>query len=303
MGNSKIKKMLFNIFRKQAMKAVTNNLGPVEEKDGKLFCYVKQSKVKKKDYNYSIYLEGLKEDEKIANIYNLDKPICYVFDGLKFGENRVYIYSDEYCEVVIRNCEFGFWVNLHSNGKCTLENAGIKSFSSSLCLSANELTLKNISIKRFFDELIYISIGGVKKLNIINSNIGDLKGRVLLGSEGIINLENTKISGSLIELKTKEITADENTKISARQKVVLDDVCDFDKINIQSPKIIYNGNEISTNEETVVFEKLKEPLEIKRIVLIDSLKKVLDKCEENNIIDANRYIDSLNEKTISKVLK
>lgn len=303
MGNSKIKKMLFNIFRKQAMKAVTNNLGPVEEKDGKLFCYVKQSKVNKKDYNYSIYLQGLSGNEEIANVYKLDKPICYVFDGLKFSENRVYIYSDEDCEVIIRNCEFGFRVDLHCNGKCTFENVKINPFSSSLSLGANELTLKNISIKRVFDDLLRTSIGGVKKLNIINSNMCDLKGIVSLDCEGIINLENTKISGSLIELKAKEITVDENTKITAKEKVVLDEVSDFDKINIQTPKIVYNGSEISTNQETVVFEKLKEPLKVKRAELVTSLKKVLNKCEEKNVIDANRYIDSLNEKTISKVLK
>lgn len=88
------KKALYNITRPSAMKYLTGNLGKVVEDDEKITCYVKRSKVKKKDYHYTIACFGIGENqEKVAKAYNLNKPICYVIDGLKF-KNIKYIYSD-----------------------------------------------------------------------------------------------------------------------------------------------------------------------------------------------------------------
>lgn len=61
---NKFKKALYNITRPYAKKYLTGNLGKVVEDDEKITCYVKRSKVKKKDYHYTIACFGIGEQQK-----------------------------------------------------------------------------------------------------------------------------------------------------------------------------------------------------------------------------------------------
>ena len=68
------KKVLYNITRPYAKKYLTGNLGKIVEDDEKITCYVKRSKIKKKDYHYTIACFGIGENqEKVAKAYNLNK--------------------------------------------------------------------------------------------------------------------------------------------------------------------------------------------------------------------------------------
>lgn len=86
---NKFKKILYYVTRPFVKNYLTSNLGKVVEDDEKITCYVKKSKVKKKDYNYTIACFGIGEDEdkkKIAKAFKLDKPIRYVIDGLALNK-------------------------------------------------------------------------------------------------------------------------------------------------------------------------------------------------------------------------
>ena len=52
--NKLFKKILYNATRPYAKKYLTGHLGKVVEDDEKITCYVKRSKIKKKDYNYTV---------------------------------------------------------------------------------------------------------------------------------------------------------------------------------------------------------------------------------------------------------
>ena len=168
------KKALYNITRPSAMKYLTGNLGKVVEDDEKITCYVKRSKVKKKDYHYTIACFGIGENqEKVAKAYNLNKPICYVIDGLKFKKHQVYIFGYNNCEVIIKNCDFGLGLHIHVNDKCTLDNTNITTFSY-LSIGANKLVIKNVDSKQInaISSESNIYFGADNRIEVIDSNIG-----------------------------------------------------------------------------------------------------------------------------------
>lgn len=71
-----------------------------------------------------------KENEKLANVYKLNKPIWYIFYGIKFNKNMVYIFGYNNCEVIIRNCEFDYGISTSISEKCTIDNCSFNSICS-----------------------------------------------------------------------------------------------------------------------------------------------------------------------------
>ena len=121
---------------------ITGNLGKIVEDEDKITCYVKKSRCKKERYHYTIACRGIsKKNKELAKKYNINKPICYVLDGLEFKEDRVYIFGYNNCEVIIKNCTFDFniYLNISINGKCTIENTIIKPYQR-ISIYAKELT-------------------------------------------------------------------------------------------------------------------------------------------------------------------
>ena len=77
----------------------------------------------------------------------------------------------------------------------------------------------------------------------------------------------------------------------------------FDSININAPTIVLNGEEISNEKKSVVFKKITEPLALKRLELVNLLKKVKTQCENINSEKVLEYQEELNVQQVSKVLK
>ena len=87
-----IVKNLSNFVRSLIIIDITGNLGKIVEDEDKITCYVKKSKCKKERYCYTIVCNGIsKKNKELAKKYNINKPICYVLDGLKFKNNGIYI--------------------------------------------------------------------------------------------------------------------------------------------------------------------------------------------------------------------
>ena len=143
-----LKKGLYKIIRENIKKEITGNLGPVIEEDDRLICYIDKKKCKKRNYSYTIACKGVKNKE-LAKVYNLNKPICYVIDGLQFHKTNVYIFEYDGCDVVIKNCHFDYELYVKTFGKCTIENSEIQSLRL-LSVYAKELVFKNMNISNYY---------------------------------------------------------------------------------------------------------------------------------------------------------
>ena len=304
--NKVFKNILYNVTRPWVMKYLTGNLGKVVEDDQKITCYVKRSNVKKKNYHYTIACLGVGEHrEKFAEIYNLNKPIFYVIDNLKFKNHRVYIFGYDNCEVIIKNCDFGSGLGIHVNGKCTLDNTNITTFPY-LSIGANVLTIKNMDREQIdvvsTESKIYF--GAEDRIDIIDSNIGwdnkNINVSFLAGNE--INIINSKINGKEVECESRTINADEKSSLTATDKVKLQ-IDNFNSININAPKIVLNGEETLNKKKSVVLQKITEPITLKRLELINLLKKVKSQCEKISLEKFLEYQEESNAKPISKISK
>lgn len=302
-----IKQKLYTIIRNQLKRKFTNYLGRVVEEEDKLICYVNKRNCKKNKFEYIIKCKGIEEsNQELAKLYKLDKPICYIIDDLKTAKHRIYVFGYDDCEVIIRNCQFGFDLNVHVNNKCTIENTHVQAPSSYLSIGATNLIIKNMNIH---NELsislpLHIIFGSAESIEINNSNIGkeNENTRVSIISNQVLTIKNSKVSGDAVKFAAKKITADRNSDLIASEKVDLI-AEDFNQINITCNNIIFNGEKIPEHKKSVVLEKTTDPLKIKRLELIDILKKVKFECEKVNEKKTTKYQESLNKQPISKTLR
>lgn len=304
--NKLFKKALYNVTRPYAIKYLTGHLGKVVEDDEKITCYVKRSKIKKKEYHYTIACFGIGDaQKKVAKAFNLNKPICYVIDSIDLKKHKVYIFGYNNCEVIIKDCNFGLNLCVHVNGKCTLDNTNITTFSY-LSIGANDLVIKNMDSDqiRVISSESNIGFGADNKIDVINSNIGSQKKDINVSfiATNELNIVNSNIVGKEVECKSSTINADEKSSLTAADKVNLE-TDNFNSININAPTIVLNGEETANEKKSVVLQKITEPLALKRLELVNLLKKVKTQCENINTEKVLEYEEQLSVQPISKVLK
>ena len=319
---NKIKKYSYNIIRNCLKKYFTNNLGKVVEHEDKIVCYVKRTNVKKENYHYNISCHNIrKKDKELAEKYNLNKPICYIIEGLEFKKDKVYIFGYNNCEVIIKNCKFNFDVNISVTGKCTIENTFIRAFHY-LSLGATELTIKDMDIQNLLklsSQNLEIYLGADKKLEIINSTIGRTKERTnvyLIAGEEIKQIDSV-VSGNTIEYQTNRLHVNKDSFAIAFEKLKLK-VKEFENLNLTAPIVTYNGQTINKNSKvsTTLYktdvqenkEKFtasynKEETTKEKLELVQTLKNIKTKCDEKNTPKVIEYRDYLNNQTLKKVLK
>jgi len=303
---SNINKNIDKLKRSCILIHLTNNLGKVVEEEDKIICYVKKSRCKKEGYNYTIPCHGItKKDKALAEKYNLNKPICYIIDGLEFKNHKVYIFGYDNCEVNVRKCTFGFDLIIRINGKCTLENTFIRAFYI-LSISAKDLLIKNMDIRNdlYPSEKLHIGIDADEKLEINNSHIGRTKEKtkVSIISPKKLEIYNSKIAGDSIECQAEKIISGKKSSIEATKKLDLK-TNEFYEINITSPIINYNGNPIETTKKDIILKRTTDPKKIKIFELVELLKKIKNECEQTNQKLAEEYTENLNNQQISRVLK
>lgn len=302
-----IKQKLYTIIRNQLKRKLTNHLGKVVEEEDKLICYVNKRNCKKNKFEYIIKCKGIeKSNQELAKLYKLDKPICYIIDGLQLTKHSMLIFGYDDCEVIIRNCQFGFDLNIHVNNKCTIENTNIQALSSYLSIGATNLIINNMNIHNelSISSPLHIIFGSAESIEINDSNIGkeNENTRVSIISNQALTIKNSKISGDTVKFAAKKIIADRNSALIASKKVDLI-AEDFNQISITSNNIIFNGKKISNDKKTVILKKVTDPLKIKQLELINLLKKVKFECEKTNAEESTKYQEKLAQKPIRKILK
>lgn len=301
------KKKLYNICRNYLKRYFTGNLGKVIEEEDRLVCYVKKRKCKKDKYSYTIPCFGITEqNQKLAKKFKLNKPICYIIDGIKIEKKRVYIFGYNDCEIIVKNCKFNWGANISVSGKCTLESTFIREFHL-LSIMANEMIVKNMNLNhemKLAGSSLKIKIGANRKLSLFDSNIGErfdtVKVDVISSNE--LNMTNSKIIGNEIKIKSPTIEVDEISSFIALKNVNIE-IDDFKKLNIDSPSTIFNGKDISEYGKILKLKKYDNPLKNKRLEFLEVLKKIRNDCNEINAEMAKKYKDSLNNQSVSRVLK
>ena len=307
---------LYNKLREKYKKIITNGLGDVVEEEDKLICYVKKRSFKKSYGEYILTCSGLRENDKLTlERFQLNKPICYVIDGLEFDKNFVSVFGYDNCEVIIKNCRFDADLEIIIMGKCTIDNTSIKTVGKSveghtltLPKYAHELTIRNMNFGQITSkhtDANIINFSAKDKLEIIDSKLNDNRTTLEFHSENEINIANSTLWGECVSLEAFTVNTDKNSGIDA--ETILLKMDDFNFIDLYSEKIFLNYKRILkdlTEERGHIFLKRENtPLAIKRLELIELLKSIERKCEDINSKKANEYKRVLDSKTITRVMK
>ena len=293
------------IERALLLKIITNNLGRVEETEDKIICYVKKHKCKQNSYQITIPCHGQrKEYEEATKKHNLNKPIVYVIEDIVIKNKKVFIFGYDDAEVIIKNCAFLFDLTGHINGKCTIEHTFVRAFSSFM-FGANELTIKNQSITNPFSSsnTLHIALGAEEKLEIIGSTLGKEKQctNIDLISQNEIIINSSNIGADNVEIKANKIKGDKNSKIKS-PKLKLE-ATEYDGLNITSNNANINGTKIDTQNSQITLRKITDEEELQKARLIDTLRKIKEKCEQTKIELLQQYKAQLEEQSVHKLLK
>lgn len=295
--------LLTNIVRNFYKGYLVGNLGKVVEEEDKLICYVDKNKIKEEKYNYTIYCYGINEkDKELAKIYNLDKPVHYVIEGITLKDKKVYIYNfhNDDCNITIKNCDFDWGCSIAANCDCTIDSTHIREFHL-LMIDTKNLTIKNMDLT---NELaiagsdLSIRLGATENINLINSNIGKEKERtkVSMISYKNIKLTNSTVNGNEVECESKDIITNDNSSLNGTDKVKIKSD-NIDRISISSNTIVYNDKVLEQEEKKeVIIEKKDDDLTNKRLELISLLRSLKDTCE-------NTAIGEIKHKSFEKVKK
>lgn len=295
--------LLTNIVRNFLKGYLVGNLGKVVEEEDKLICYVDKNKIKEEKYNYTIYCYGINDkDKELAKIYNLDKPVHYVIEGITLKDKKVYIYNfhNDDCNITIKNCDFDWGCSIAANCDCTIDSTHIREFHL-LMIDTKNLTIKNMDLT---NELaiagadLSIRLGATENINLINANIGKEKERTKVSMIAYKNIEltNSTVNGKEVECESKDIITNDNSSLNGTDKVKIKSD-NIDRINISSNTIVYNDKVIEQEEKKeVIIEKKDDDLTNKRLELISLLRNLKDVCE-------NTAIGEIKHKSFEKVKK
>ena len=293
--------------RYKVMEEITDNLGKVVEEEDKIICYVDKNKCISKNSECTVYCYGIEKIDwrrRLADLYNLNKRICYVFEGVNTRRQELCIIGFD-CDIVIKNCNIDWRLSgLVTNGRCTIDNLTSDTFFCTNFIAAKELIIKNINNKKInisssCPDVEYIA----DKIEVIDSNIGDVnkKVKILFRAYDDMNIVNSNIIGEQIKFDAKKINVDENSSLVATEKVsLLTD--EFNSINIDSPMILLNEEKIPNNRGKVLFRKPTSLLEQKRLELINLLWAIKNKCIMRNLKEGLRSGYNLDHQSVSKSL-
>lgn len=300
---------------KQRLRKVTNNLGRLQIDEDKVICYVNNKKlydsldnIKNKDiFSRKLKLNGEEFTKETS------KPIYYVIEDFRF-DFGLKITTDSNCKIIFKNCSFFDQIYIEYAKDITFES---NKYYNDSCLFMNGLcfltgwveNLKFINDKFFNSKRLYKTnfFGlnlNVKNLEIKNSSINlttfDKDINITAKS---INLFNSIISGGYIQIKTDKLYLDNKSEIQSRTQIILEDESSKNNNNIimelKAPKIIYNGIDLSRNDE-ISCKGVKQEF---RETLICQLKELRDKAIKINEDKLNEYKNKINNEGISRIIK
>ena len=298
------------IVRQLELNKITGNLGKVVEDNCKITCYVKKSKITRGELPY--YINFIRPNNiKKENPDEIEKPICFVIENMKF-DLPVYIkLSDE--EIIIKNCSFDYSLEINTKGNCCIENSIFKLSNGLLDIKSKELVFNNINISVADNNRLVRNLHAynrilANKIDINNLNVED-KTNWKIEAKETLNISNSKIHAFGIICGSKTIIMDKNSLLGRCETIVINTE-NYNQLNIDSNTIFLNGQKVekelkeSKNEiRKVKLTKEVDPLSAKRVEFIDLLRKIKQQCEDINDEEILEYEEKIYKRPIGTIKK
>ena len=308
----------YNKARQDYLERVVGKLGKIVEEDDKIIVYATQKLVDKNGKNvfYELSCNGMntyyEKSREIVEKYKLDKPVYFVFDGIKF--DCFVRLSSHFSNVIFKNCTFDNGLQVFHCENLTLENNKYRNWTdfygygnSFLFGRFGKLTIKNDEFVNSYENKKYGKTKfGVRvsadKVDIVNSNIcAESQGKIYIDAKKISIIDST-VTGPEIYLDSDSIKSS-NSILKSNNGIMIDNKnCDFTG-DVQSPTVIYNGVSLNSSNETISVNEADVKLKSARQELIQKLRNLKDYCQQVNRNKAYKIQEKLDSQPISRVLK
>lgn len=306
----KIRKKAYKIVRHLMIKERTNFLGRIEEHDDKIICHVNNKKLKKYKSSsyYKLYFMHIL-DKETAKIHKLNKPIYYIIEDMTFDE-RLEFTSVPNTYIKFKNCKFNDCISIERADNVIFEKN--KYFNKYYVYLFNKYFLEGkVQSLEFINE-DFIDCEENKKsscfgINVEANNIkifdsqikaNEQNGMIIFKVKENLTVEDSEVFAPIIEIDSKNIET-EDSNLIASEIISIQNENNNEIKNIQSKEIIYNG--LSINSENITHENIE--LQNARQELISKLRELRNRCTNTNNSILNKASNTLNEKSVSKVLK
>ncbi len=289
--SKKIERLKYERDRTKFLKRIIPRIGTIEELEDCIICYASQKLLEKnaKRAYYELRCNGMNtvydKSRELVDYFKLNKPVYYIFDGICF--DTVVNLSSIFSNIIFRNCTFNIGIQIPFADTITLENnryicwtdfkecgnAFLRGKVKNLEIK-NENFINQYELKKYGENNFGINIE-VDNLKIENSTIcAENHGQINIKSKKTI-IWKSKISAPEIYLDSDSIVFD-NSLLKATGIIIENKNCDCDTevgfYNTDSPYVVYNGTEITTNIEFFNDEELKEKSKM--------LTSITDKCSQ-----------------------
>lgn len=303
---NKIKMENYNRERESIIRKWVANIGKIVEYDNRIVCYVEQGLLdryfERKDSSF-LDINGMNnvgsDNKKYLEIHNLDKPVYYIFYGIKL-KARFSLYSRR-ASIVFKGCIFEKGIEIIRADEVTFENNiyldHYPSYFGDDCFlkgyTINKITFINENFVNSDDSAhpgkfgIYLNADTVE---IINTEIScPYPADIHIDAKNMV-INNSSIDTNELYLDSDSITYSDSF-INASKGVFIDNEDGNYIGNIQAPTIIYNGDDLVPVDGEVVSVKDEQELKQARLELIVKLYQLSNCCQvvkENRIQNAKR---------------
>ena len=314
----KLGSKIYNLAREDYLERVVGKLGKIVEEDDKIIVYATQRLVDENGKNvfYELRCNGMntyyEKSREIVEKYKLNKPVYFVFDGIKF--DCFVRLSSHFSNVIFKNCTFDNGLQVFHCENLTLENNKYHNWTdfygygnSFLFGGFGELTIKNDEFVNSYENKKYgktkfgVCVSAIK-VNIVNSNIcAESQGKIDIDAKEISIIDST-VTGPEIYLDSDSIKSS-NSVIKSNNGIMIDNKnCDFNG-DVQAPTVIYNGVDLNASNETISVNEADVNLKKARQELLQKLRSLRDYCQQVNRKKSCEIQQQLDTQPISRVLK
>lgn len=330
-----MKSILYELLRKYIAKRATGNLGKVKITDNEILCKVDGKKLKKKEKylnRYNLIFKCIHGNDELYKVYNINKPVHYVVDGVEFDTEVNIKTSIRDCHVTFSNCTFNSCLEIDFADHLTFINNKYKARdyrNYRSIVPEGEFYISTRANKDEINKLIFIGDNiGTEELETIPmlrahdskekrnytkppkveawlfaKTIG-IYGCNIENAEKIeIETDNLALTGINITTKELEIKAnhiecaDENCSINSDvTSIEIEDKSSLiGELNTKNGLFV-NGVEIDKKEKVIYGYDLEIEKQKQRAELISALKKIKNSCEET-------IKDKMRKQPVKKILK
>lgn len=314
------------------------NIGEIIEYEDKIVCNVSQVFIDEYK-NKLLELNGMclidEDNKKVLDSYNLNKPVYYIFDGLKFYPG--FNFCSRWANVIFKNCIFDKGISIQWADNVIFENNTYLDYYSGYYYGGDcflwgrniiKLTLINDNFvnseKRNHPTKFGISLE-VGTLEIINSEINckypgsiNIEAEKAIINDSFIDVDELCLDSDSIDFSDSFIIA--NTSVDIKNK-------DNDFIGyIEAPVVVYNGVDLANKNgemckvdfEERMFKELKikllsilnskivnddKDLMNARRMLLGKLYNISENCEMMNEKRLQSIRDNLDRQPVSRALR